>query len=136
MLDDLSEGWPLPASEERSTNRGHLLGHLFSSHLNLWQRFIGGEGKVVVGNEVLVLNQIVDDCKHITKNWFDGKLLINIFLTTALDKQEQGKMQPKLYTSLFWILRQESEAEQGTVNKPQQDGAAHSKLEPPQQRQQ
>lgn len=45
-------------------------------------------------------------------------------------------MQPKLYTSLFWILRQESEAEQGTVNKPEQHGALHSKLEPPQQRQQ
>lgn len=45
-------------------------------------------------------------------------------------------MQPKLYTSLFWILRQEAEAEQGTVNKPKQDGAAQSKLEPPQQSQQ
>lgn len=45
-------------------------------------------------------------------------------------------MQPKLYTNLFWILRQEAEAEQGTVNKPEQDRAAQSKLEPPQQSQQ
>lgn len=45
-------------------------------------------------------------------------------------------MQPKLYTSLFWILRQEAEVEQGTVNKLEQDGAAQSELEPPQQRQQ
>lgn len=83
MLDDLPEGWSLPASKESSPNLGHLLGHLLSSHLNLWQRFIGGEGKVVVDNEVLVLSQVVDDCEHITKNWIDGKLLVNILLTTC-----------------------------------------------------
>lgn len=44
-------------------------------------------------------------------------------------------MQPKLYT-LYWILSQEAEAEQGNVNKPEQDRAAQSKLEPPQHSQQ
>lgn len=57
------EGWSLLASKESRPYLGHLLGYLLSSHLNLWQKFTGGEGKVVVDNEERVLSQVVDGCR-------------------------------------------------------------------------
>lgn len=40
-------------------------------------------------------------------------------------------MEPKLYANLLCFLRQGANTEQGTTNKTEQDGAAQSKLEPP-----